>query len=88
MNKRSENKIVFFKDNFTLRQCAAFALSFNQADRQLKRLSTTYHFQRIYGRRRDKVDSFKESLKNLRNYFSHYASRWPDDDRLKKICPA
>ena len=84
MNKRSENKIVFFKDNFTLRQCAAFALSFNQACRQREKLSTTYHFQRIYGRRRDKVDSFEESLKNLRNYFSHSASRWPDDDRLKK----
>ncbi len=84
MNKRAENKINFFKDNFTLGQYAAFALSFNQAGRQLEKLSTTYHFQRIYGRRRDKVPSFKESLKNLRNYFSHCASQWPDEERFKK----
>lgn len=84
MNKHSENKSIFFKDNFTLGQCAAFALSFNQACRQLEKLATTYHFQRIYGRRIDKVASFEESLKNLRNYFSHYASQWPDDERLKK----
>jgi len=64
MEKRSENKINFLKDNFTLRQYAAFALSFNQADRQLEKLATTYHFQRIHGRRRDKVPSFEESLKN------------------------
>lgn len=84
MNKHSENKSIFFKDNFTLRQYAAFALSFNQAGRQLEKLSTTYHFQRIYGRRRDKVPSFEESLENLRNYFSHFASQWPDDELLKK----
>jgi len=84
MNKRAENKINFFKDNFTLGQYAAFALSFNQAGRQLEKLSTTYHFQRLYGRRRDKVPSFKESLKNLRNYFSHCASQWPDEERFKK----
>lgn len=84
MEKRSENKINFFKDNFTLGQCAALALSFNQARSQREKLSTTCHFHRIYGRRIDKVSSFEESLKNLRNYFSHCASQWPDDEHLKK----
>ena len=48
----------WFKDGFTLKQYAAFALSFNRAKRQYDELSKTAHFRRIC-RNRELFPAFK-----------------------------
>ena len=76
--KNSSKKQKFFKDNFTRKQYAAFALAFNWALRQYEKMSKTNHFRAVYQGKTNPAFSFQNLLKGLRNYFSHYDSDWPD----------
>ncbi|MDE0119637.1 MAG: hypothetical protein OXM55_06500 [Bdellovibrionales bacterium] len=87
VKESDKNQIHFFKDNFTLKQYAAFTLIFNwilskrdeNQTTQYEILSKTHHFRKIYQYNNKSSYVFKELLNELRNYFSHYDSDWPQD---------
>ncbi len=94
MSNVSKKTNIFFKDVFTLQQYAAFSLSFNRAKDQHEKLKKTHHFRKIYQQRNQKPYPFGQIsqgqnkrqpylLDELRNYFSHYDSAWPEE-KLKE----
>ena len=90
MDKFPPNKLIFFKDCFTLKQYTAFSLIFNwilpkadqkkadqKADQnvqQYEKLKNTHHFRKLFQLKNSPNYDFKSLLQELRNYFSHYES--------------
>ena len=84
----SKTNDIFFKDEWTLKQYSAFALSLNWAENQYEKMTNSLHYRKIYQHRNQtpylsgqfsNPTGSKNLLPELRNYFSHYESEWPKE---------